>query len=253
MVEASTAFSRTLGIQWGGGLLSLQSQGNPTGLIFPNNLATTGAVQMTGEQPASLASAGSPTAYAVNLPASNEVTGVGLHMGSIGNSQFLHARISAAETSGEAKLVSAPKVTTLNNEEATITQGTDKPVVISTNNTITTQVVQAALALRVTPHVTADGSILLDVAISNNELKGADGLPEISRKEATTQMLIKNGDTAVVGGIYTRQYFRQHRLTPFIGSIPVIGWLFKSTNTVDNRTEMLVFLSPRIVNRAVSN
>ena len=255
MVEASTSFSRSLGIQWGGGLLSLQSRGNPTGLIFPNNLAVSGSeAQMLQLAPQeSLASQGSPTAYAVNLPASEQTAGVGLHMGSVGNSQFLHARISAAETNGEAKLVSAPKVTTLNNEEAVISQGTDRPVVITTQNQMQTQIVQARLALTVTPHVTADGSILLDVSITNDELKGARGIPEISRKTADTQMLIKNGDTAVIGGIYTRQYFRDDSLTPFLGSIPVIGWLFKSSTTQDNRSEMLVFLSPRIVNRAVSN
>jgi type IV pilus assembly protein PilQ len=250
MVEASTSFSRSLGIQWGGGLLSLQENGNSTGLIFPNNLALQGSSAGADIQTPGV---NSPTNYAINLPASGGTTGVGLNMGSIGNNQFLTARITAAETTGEAKLVSAPKITTLNNEEARISQGVDKPVTVTTDNQITTQIIQARLELVVTPHVTADGSILLRVRISNNDLKGAAGLPEISTKEAETQMLVKNGDTAVIGGIYTRQYFEDYKLTPFLGSIPVIGWLFKASNTVDNRAEMLVFLSPRIVNRKSVN
>jgi type IV pilus assembly protein PilQ len=251
MVEGSTQFSRTLGIQWGGGLFFSQRGGNPTGLVFPNNAGVVGAA----DNAASATSPGVffPSNFAVNLPASNTNTGIGLNLGSVGNFGFLNARLSAAEASGQARVVSAPRVTTLNNKRARITQGTQISVPIATANTISVQTVNAALELDVTPHVTADGSILMTINLSNNtpdfgqQVPGAP--PPVQTKEAQTEMLVKDGDTAVIGGIYTRTQGETYQQTPFLGSIPILGWLFKNVSETDNRTEMLVFITPRIVNR----
>lgn len=254
MVEGSTQFSRALGIQWGGGLFFSQRGGNPTGLVFPNNVGLVGgadnAAQLGGQpQPGVFF----PSNFAVNLPAQNVTSGVGLNLGSVGNFGFLNARISAAETAGQARVISSPRITTLNNKRARITQGTQISVPIATANTLTVQSVNAALELDVTPHVTADGSILMAINLSNNVpdfgQQVGNAPPPVQTKEAETEMLVKDGDTAVIGGIYTRTTGETYNQTPFLGSIPILGWLFKNVQETDNRTEMLVFITPRIINR----
>lgn len=249
MVEGSSQFSRALGIQWGGGLFFSQRGGNPTGLVFPNNIGVVGAAPDGAASPGVFF----PSNFAVNLPSTAANSGIGLNLGSVGNLGFLNARLSAAEASGQARVISAPRVTTLNNKKARITQGTTLSVPVATANTVSVQTVTAALELNVTPHVTADGSILMSILLSNNapdfgqQVPGAP--PPVQKKEAETEMLVKDGDTAVIGGIYTRSQGESHQQTPFLGSIPILGWLFKSVSESDNRTEMLVFISPRIVNR----
>ncbi|MDP2340029.1 MAG: type IV pilus secretin PilQ [Deltaproteobacteria bacterium] len=254
MVEGTTTFARALGIQWGGGLFFSQRGGNPTGLVFPNNVGIVGGADDAGgiggaAQPGVFF----PPNFAVNLPAQNVNSSVGVNLGSIGNFGFVNARLSAAETSGQAKIISSPRITTLNNKRARITQGTDISVPVVTQNQLTVQTVTAALELDVTPHVTADGSILMAIKLTNNvpdfsQQVGA-GVPPVSTKEAETEMLVKDGDTAVIGGIYTRNTAENFAQTPFLGSIPILGWLFKNVNESDSRTEMLVFITPRIVNR----
>jgi type IV pilus assembly protein PilQ len=251
MVEASTQFTRALGIQWGGSLAFTQALGNPTGLIFPNDVAVFGAADQ-GIVPGMTPSVTGLPGFAVNVPAPNVNTALGMTLGSIGNIGVLNARITAAETTGQAKVISSPRVQTLNNKRARISQGVEITIPSVTLNTITFQKVKALLELDVMPHVTADGSILMDVKISNNapNFEQRTGtVPAVSTKEAESQMLVKDGDTAVIGGIYTRATGENYDQTPFLGSIPILGWLFKSYQETDARSEMLVFLTPRIVNR----
>ena len=254
MVEGNTNFTRALGIQWGGGLFFSQRGGNPTGLVFPSNVGVVGgadtAQSLQGGQPTP--GVPFPTNFAVNLPAQNVTSGIGLNLGSVGNFGFVNARLTAAEASGQAKIVSAPRITTLNNKKARITQGTDITVPVVTLNQLETKTIKAALELEVTPHVTADGSILMSIKLTNNVpdfSQDVGSVPPVATKEAETEMLVKDGDTAVIGGIYTRNQAESFEQTPFLGSIPIIGWLFKSANESDTRTEMLVFITPRIVNR----
>ncbi|MCC7070477.1 MAG: type IV pilus secretin PilQ [Deltaproteobacteria bacterium] len=256
MVEGSTTFTRTLGIQWGGGLFFSQRGGNPTGLVFPNNVGVVGGADDVTAIQSGTATPGVafPPNFAVNLPAQNVTSSIGLNLGSIGNFGFLNARLSAAESAGQAKIISAPRVTTLNNKRARITQGVDITIPVVTANTLTVQVVKAALTLDVTPHVTADGSILMALNIQNDVPDFAQrtrDIPAIQTKQAETEMLVPDGDTAVIGGIFTRTQGENTQQTPFLGSIPLLGWLFKSYTENDNRTEMLVFITPRIVNRGV--
>jgi type IV pilus assembly protein PilQ len=251
MIEASNEFATSVGIQWGGGLLMSQTEGNPTGLVFPNNVGVVGAV----DGPAS--GQIGPTNYAVNLPSQDATTAIGLHLGSIGNVGFLSAKIAAAEANSEAKVISAPKITTMDNKPATITQGIQIPVVINNGlQGLATQFVNAALQLSVTPHVTADGSVLMDVNMTNNAPSGGTdsfGVPSVSTKSATTQMLVKDGDTAVIGGIYQRLEKKGMREVPFLSKIPVIGWLFKNYTASDSRSELLIFITPRVINRRQAN
>jgi type IV pilus assembly protein PilQ len=158
------------------------------------------------------------------------------------------------ESNGQVKTISAPKITTLDNHSATISQGVSIPFSQTSASGVSTSFVEARLQLTVTPHVTADGSVLLNIQATNNQpnpgFTGANGQPSITKKEANTQVLVKDGDTTVIGGIYTRQQGVNEQSVPVLAKIPVLGWLFKTHTESDARTELLIFITPRIVNRS---
>lgn len=252
IVEASVNFSREFGIQWGGDLSFSSSTGNSTGLAFPNTIRVAGA---SGNEGTGGLGTTTPN-YAINLPAAigmGSGGGVGFTFGSAGGSALLNLRLSAMETNGQSKTISAPRVITLDNNTATISQGISIPYSQTSASGVNTTFVEAKLELKVTPHVTADGSILLDINASNNQadssMTGSNGQPAISKKEAQTQVLVKDGDTTVIGGIYTRSQGMSQSGVPLFSRIPVLGWLFKNHSEQDTRTELLIFITPRIVNR----
>ncbi|ATB49910.1 type IV pilus secretin PilQ [Corallococcus macrosporus] len=250
IVEANTTFSRSLGVQWGGQARAGQATGNSTGLIFPNNLAVTGGVVGSA--------AGLPDNpnFAVNLPVGTGqgVGGaMGFTFGSAGGALQLNLRLSAAENEGTVKTISAPKVTTLDNNTARISQGVSIPFSQTSAQGVNTTFVEARLSLEVTPHITQDGSVLMTINAANNQpdpsSTGANGQPSIQRKEANTQVLVKDGDTTVIGGIYVRRGATQTNAVPFLSRIPVLGFLFKNNTESDLRQELLIFITPRILNR----
>jgi type IV pilus assembly protein PilQ len=251
IVEANTTFSRQLGVQWGGQALAAAAAGNSTGLIFPNSVAVTGGSPGAGGN----GLPGTPN-FAVNLPASvGEGAGgaLGFVFGSAGGALQLNLRLSAAENEGTVKTISAPKVTTLDNNTARISQGVSIPFSQTSAQGVNTTFVEARLSLEVTPHITQDGSILMSINASNNQpdpaSTGANGQPSIQRKEAVTQVLVKDGDTTVIGGIYVRRGSTSTSRVPFLSSIPVLGLLFKNHTERDDRQELLIFITPRILNR----
>ncbi|QRK03996.1 type IV pilus secretin PilQ [Archangium violaceum] len=250
IVEANTSFSRELGVQWGGQASAAPATGNPTGLIFPNTAVVTGGSAGTG-----VGNAESPN-YAVNLPvgAGPGLGGaLGFVFGSAGGALTLNLRLSAAEAEGVVKTISAPKVTTLDNNTARISQGVSIPFSQVSASGANTTFVEARLSLEVTPHITQDGSILMTINAQNNQPDpsntGANGQPAIQRKEANTQVLVKDGDTTVIGGIYVRRGSSQSNQVPFLSKIPVLGFLFKNHRERDERQELLIFITPRILNR----
>ncbi|HWV39372.1 MAG TPA: type IV pilus secretin PilQ [Vulgatibacter sp.] len=256
IVEASSNFKREIGIQWGGNLTANASMGNATGLAFPNNVNSAGSI------PGAVGAGGAIPAqpnWAVSFPAAvaqSSGGAVGFSFGSAGGAALLNLRLTALETQGLLKTVSAPKVTTLDNTEAVIGQGVSIPFSQVSAAGVNTVFVEAKLELRVTPHVTSDGSILMKIRASNNQpsenITGANGQPAITKREAQTEVLVKDGDTTVIGGIYTRRTSEKLAQVPLFGDIPILGWLFKSDTTTDDRTELLIFVSPTIVNREAS-
>jgi type IV pilus assembly protein PilQ len=252
IVEASSNFNKALGVQWGGNLAFTQATGNPTGLAFPNNATATGGIPGG-------TNAGTATTpnYAVSLPAPvGEGNGgaIGLILGSAGGAFNLNLRLTALENSGTLKTISAPKIATIDNKEATIGQGISIPFSqVSASGTNTT-FVEAKLELKVTPHVSADGSILLKIKATNNQpnpgLTGSQGQPSISKKEAETEVIVKDGETTVIGGIYTRTTASRRSEVPWLGKLPLLGWLFRNSSDQDDHTELLIFITPRILNRA---
>ncbi|MDP3234591.1 MAG: type IV pilus secretin PilQ [Myxococcales bacterium] len=252
IVEANIRYQREIGIQWGGQSTMSQSSGNPTGLAFPNNVAVTGGISpggvVDGVQPF-------PN-YAVSLPAgAGDGSGgaIGLVFGSAGTAAVLNLRLSALESQGSIKTLSAPRVTTLQNQLARISQGTSIPFSQVSAAGANTVFVDAILSLSVTPHVTQDGSVLMKILASNNQPDpanaGSNGQPAISRKEALTNVLVKDGDTTVIGGIYVRRGSTATNGLPLLSQIPIIGFFFRNVRELESKDELLIFISPRILNR----
>jgi type IV pilus assembly protein PilQ len=256
IVEASTSFSRSIGIQWGGDVKASPATGNPTGLVFPNLISVAGAAD---DGRGGTSGTASKPNFVVNMPTSvgaGSGGGLGFIFGSAGGAANLNLRLTAAEIGGTIKTVSAPKAVTLDNQPATISQGVSIPYLAVGAAGSNVAFIDARLALSVTPHVTADGSVLLQISVTNNQpntaIAGAGGQPSLLRREANTRVLVKDGDTTVIGGIYTRRTSMTGNEVPFFGKIPILGALFRQNNEADDRTEMLIFISPRIINRQQS-
>src|SRR5258708_7916273 len=238
IVEANTSFSKQIGVQWGGGAQAAAGTGNPTGLAFPYNVVARGAVPSAG----SIAGLPDIPNFAVNLPAAvgaGSGGAIGLVFGSARGAANLNLRLSALENQGSVKTISAPKVTTLDHSTARISQGVSIPFSQTSAAGVNTTFVEARLSLQVTPHVTQSGSLLMNIRAENNQPDpantGANGQPAIQRKEANTQVLVKDGDTTVIGGIYVRRGSSSTAMVPFLGKLPLLGFLFRTTTVSDNR------------------
>jgi type IV pilus assembly protein PilQ len=256
IVEARTTFKEDIGIQWGGRFAMSSVFGNETGLVFPSSIGLAGGAEPA--TPSGGVSLENPN-WAVNLPAAvGQGTGgaIGIQLGSIGGAANLSLRLSAAEENGDVKIISSPRISTLDNRKATISQGVSIPISVVSAAGVNTQFFSADLRLDVVPHVTRDGFISLKLDITKNEPDfgnvAANGNPTIQKKEAHTELLIRDGDTTVIGGIYTRNTSKSFKKIPLLGDIPVLGWLFKSRTRMDDRSELLIFITPKIVNREVA-
>ncbi|WP_437671350.1 type IV pilus secretin PilQ [Sorangium sp. So ce131] len=260
VVEATSRYVRDIGIQWGGDGTFSAATGNPTGLIFPSAIGVAGGATDANTPTGGLSPFSNQVAnpnFAVNLPAIvGQGTGgaIGFTLGSINNAVNLGVRLSAAESTGMLRIISSPRILTLDNREARISQGTLIPFSQITAQGVQTTFQEAKLQLLVKPHVTSDGSVAMHVKINRDEpdfnQTSARGEPTILKREAETDLLIMDGHTAVIGGIFTRNTGRNLDQVPFFGDIPVLGLLFQRRRASDTRSELVIFLTPRIVNRA---
>nr|MDP9147956.1 type IV pilus secretin PilQ [Acidobacteriota bacterium] len=159
--------------------------------------------------------------------------------------------ITAAEAKGVGKLLSKPKVITQNNEKATVKQGTKIPIQTTINNTISVQFIDAVLKLEVTPQITAEGTVFMDVIVENTQIDSGiprvQGIPALNTQSAETKVLVADGGTVVIGGIIVSSQRVDITQVPVVGSIPIIGNLFKRTNVSVQSQELLFFLTPRII------
>lgn len=159
--------------------------------------------------------------------------------------------ITAAEAKGVGKLLSKPKVITQNNEKATVKQGTKIPIQTTINNTISVQFIDAVLKLEVTPQITAEGTVFMDVLVENTQIDTGiprvQGIPALNTQSAETKVLVADGGTVVIGGIIISSQRVDITQVPIVGSIPIIGNLFKRTNVSIQSQELLFFLTPRII------
>lgn len=271
IVSANRDFARDLGVQFG--FVQGNLQRNTVG--GPNTFGTIGGTR-PAQTPASAYVAGNPMTgrgaseskaaqsagvstgtgsqnlgnFNVNLPAGKAFGGIGLSMGNILDTFLLDAAITAGESKGLAKLISQPKVTAQNNSPATITQGLRFPVQIVANNTVTVQFQNAALTLNVTPQITVEGNVVLDLQVENNTpdfSRQVNGVPSIRTSESKTRVLVNDGGTTVIGGIIIESDSNTSDKVPGLGSLPGVGNLFKRTSVSKTTQEVLFFITPKVI------
>ncbi|MBI3398052.1 MAG: type IV pilus secretin PilQ [Deltaproteobacteria bacterium] len=252
IIEAQSNFARDLGVQWGAATAtrspdSFNSSFGSTSTSPPQTLTPTGFIGSGGRFSAQ------PT-YAVSLPAAGTagaLGAMGFSFGTLTGDPFLlDLRISAGEKNGLTKTISRPRITTLDNKEAKISQGDSVPFETTSSSGTQTQFIDATLELTVTPHITPDGSVSMKIKASRNSIgsfRSAAGTPSISKKEASTEIIVKDGETAVIGGIVVADKSDTSSGIPFFKDIPFLGWLFKNKSTADSQTELLIFITPNIV------
>jgi type IV pilus assembly protein PilQ len=258
IVEASSNFVRQIGVQWGGSGFRDATHANPTGLAFPYNIAAAGGAVDSTTPLTGLRGVGAASPdFAVNLPAAvgtGSGGALGLMLGSVNGAFNLNLRLSALETTGQIRILSSPRISTLDNVEASINQGVSIPISIVSAQGIQTVFVEANLGLTVKPHVTHEGTVVMTIHVTRNEPDfvntGARGDPTIRRKDAKTVMLVQDGETAVIGGIYQRNSGLSFAKVPFFGDLPFLGFFFRTRKENDDREEFLVFITPRIANTA---
>ncbi|HVS02784.1 MAG TPA: type IV pilus secretin PilQ, partial [Thermoanaerobaculia bacterium] len=231
IVETTKRFNRSLGISWDFDAVASAATGNTTGLVFPNNARGRGGV---------------------NLETGGRNAFLNLTLGNVLNTFNVDIALQAAESEGLINILSAPKVVTLNNERAQIQSGLQIPIQTVNNNTVTVQFVNATLRLQVTPHVTAEGTVLLDINVQKREpqlafaVVGASNAP-ISTKEARTRVIVRDGGTTVIGGIYRVSSDQGQDRVPGLSNIPVLGHLFKNRRRNNENEELLIFITPRVI------
>jgi len=253
VVSASRSFSRDIGTQ----LAFAGSSLNGRNIIGGDSTVGTSQVNQSAITPP-LVVAGGGTA---NTPGSgamplvtNLAAGVptsGLFLGHRSPNFAVDLFITAAEAKGVGKLLSKPKVITQNNEKATIKQGTKIPIQTTINNTISVQFIDAVLKLEVTPQITAEGTIFMDVLVENTQIDTGiprvSGIPALDTESAETKVTVADGGTVVIGGIIVSTQRTDITQVPLVGSLPLIGNLFKRTSVSTTAQELIFFLTPRII------
>ncbi|MDH3684078.1 MAG: type IV pilus secretin PilQ, partial [Acidimicrobiia bacterium] len=231
IIETTKRFSRSLGIAWGFTGVADAAHGNTTGLVFPNNIDAAGSV---------------------NLLTGGSNGFLDISLGNVLNTFNLDVVLQAAENEGLINVLSAPKIATLNNHPASIQSGLQIPIQTIANNTVSVQFVNATLRLEVTPHVTAEGTVLMDIDIQKREpqlafaVAGATNAP-IATRDASTRVIVRDGGTAVIGGIYEVSSDQGEDRVPGLANVPLIKHLFKNKRRTDENEELLIFITPRIV------
>lgn len=228
IIEASSSFSRSLGVSWG-----VHYRDGSASVMNINSMDTsfggvTSAPPVVGIAAASGAS-------------------MGISFGKLANNLKVDARLNAAASAGMIKIISSPKVATLNHKPAKISQGQQIPYQNTTATTgAVTAFVAATLSLEVTPHINANGTIMMKID-AKNDAPGTGSPPPINTKQATTEMLLRDGETTVIGGIFVDSDTEGDDGVPFLMDIPYLGKLFKSTSKSKIKTELLIFITPRIL------
>ncbi len=242
IVQTNKNYARQLGVQWGFNGKVDPALGNTTGLAFPNNGSLGGQAGGGTSAP--------PAGTVANFAVPGAPSAIGLALGSINGAFNLDAALSALESSGNGRLLSTPKVSTLNNVAAEMTQGVQIPIQTVANNTVTVQFKDAALTLKVTPQITSANTVIMQISVENatpDFSRSVNNIPPINTQRANTTVLVSDGMTTVIGGIYTSTTTSNTDRTPGLGSLPLLKWLFKRDAVSDANTELLIFITPRII------
>ena len=234
IVEANVDYDKELGVRWGGNV------GRSAGSTASTRWSAGGSL------------AGNNF---VDLGAGGATSGIGI--GFLSNHALLDLQLSAMEKTGHGEVVSQPKVVTSDKETAKIMKGAEVPYQeASSSGSTSTSFKEAALSLEVTPQITPDNRIIMDVKVTKDEpdfANALDGVPPIKKNEVNAKVLVSDGETIVIGGVFSNQQQRSVEKVPFLGDVPVIGRLFKRNLVTDSKSELLVFITPRILaNQAIS-
>jgi len=235
IVEVTHSFARELGIRWGG------SYAGTTGKNFPYTVGLSGLAGGTslssGSNVIDLGVSGAPTAA------------LGVRLGSVAGTANLDMQLLALQNNGKGRILSMPKIATMNNTEALIETGREIPYQTTSSNGTKTEFKKAVLSLKVTPHVAKDNFIRLQIEAKKDEADFANQLPNspppLVTKKAKTEVLVKDGDTTVIGGMFKENKVTAGSSVPFLSSIPLIGRLFKSTQESNQGEELLFFITPK--------
>jgi type IV pilus assembly protein PilQ len=263
VVAATRAFAQDIGTELGfagtttggrsfySGSPAVGGSGSSTGAGIPSSPVTVSSTAGNGLSQGQAAGNGTASGIplSVNLGASAPTSGFGF---STRSPNFaLDFFITAAESKGVGKLLSKPRIVTQNNEKATVKQGVKIPIQTTINNTISVQYVDAVLQLVVTPQITADGTVYMDVVVENTQIDQGipriQGVPALDTESAESKVTVADGATIVVGGVIVTSSQVNITQVPILGSLPLIGNLFKRNSTSVNSSELLFFLTPRII------
>lgn len=253
IVEARDSFGRSLGVRLGGSDLRANRGGDGGYSLGNNNRVAFGSSYANAVASSGAGGNVDTSSSFVNLPASlSSAASFGNFALSIFNSaanRYLNLELSAMEADGQGKVVSSPRLITADQVKALIEQGTEYPYSVTAPNGATTIAFKkAVLKLEVTPQITPEGNIILDLDV-NKDSRGETTLQgvAIDTKHIKTQVLIENGGTVVIGGIFEMEETNQENKIPFFGDVPVVGNLFKSKTKESAKREMLVFITPKII------
>ncbi len=245
IVEANVDYDKALGVRWGGNLRSDSGNWNVWG---KNGNRTLGE---GGDDGVQVIEAPFNTPF-VDLGAAGSTSGIGI--GFISNNVILDLQLSAMEKTGSGEVVSQPKVVTSDKETAKILKGTEVPYQeASSSGATSTSFKEAALSLEVTPQITPDNRVLMEVKVTKDApdfsvASSTGGIPAISKNEVNAKVLVADGETIVIGGVYSNTQSKSVDKVPFLGDLPFIGRVFKRDLIQDRKAELLVFLTPRIMN-----
>ncbi len=260
IVVANNDFSKNLGVRFGvtgvrgqgDGIITSTGSAAGTGGIINDaldNLKNTGQPFPVGAPP-------QDQRFNVNLPVSSPAGRIAL--GILGANFLLDLELSALQAEGRGEVISNPRVITSNQKEALIEQGTEIPFLEATSSgAATVTFKKAVLSLKVTPQITPDDRIIMDLTVTQDTvgktiLLFGSAVPSINTRQVTTQVLINNGETVVLGGVYEQTSSNASERVPFFGDLPVVGALFRQTRKTDNKSELLIFVTPKIINDTLS-
>src|SRR5256885_111643 len=244
VVSASRSFALDIGTQ-----LGFAGQ-TTSGRSIMGGDSSVGTSSVTSTPPPLLTSVGT-TSLPLNTNLAAGAPTSGLFLGHRSPNFAVDFFITAAEAKGVGKLLSKPKITTQNNEKATVKQGTKIPIQTTINNTISVQFIDAVLKLEVTPQITAEGTVFMDVLVENTQIDTGiprvSGIPALNTESAETKVTVADGGTVVIGGIIISSQRTDIQQVPLVGSLPLIGHLFKRTSVTTTSQELMFFLTPRII------
>ncbi|WP_181296463.1 type IV pilus secretin PilQ [Pseudomonas sp. Q2-TVG4-2] len=238
IVEANVDYDKSLGVRWGGS----QQFANGRGLVYGND--------DSGDEGGNSGEDSNGNVPFVDLGVANPTSGIGI--GYITNNLILDLELSAMEKSGNGEVVSQPKVMTADKETAKILKGSEIPYQeASSSGATSTTFVEAALSLEVTPQITPDNRIIMEVKVTKDEpdfANDVNGTPTIRKNEVNAKILVNDGETVVIGGVFSNTQSRSVDKVPFLGDLPYLGRMFRRDIVSDAKSELLIFLTPRILN-----